>query len=133
MEEVVSEVSLRSALQMELQRKGPAGIDRQTVEEFAGNADRELSRLRKELLSGRYRPLPLVRFEKRKKKGGFRTLGISAVRDRVVQRAILEVLTPVFEQRFLDCSHQCFRRGDPGVQAGVSTPYSFLFSLCDTK
>jgi RNA-directed DNA polymerase len=62
------------------------------------------------LLTGRYHPLPPRRVDLRKPGGGKRTIGILAVRDRIAQRAVHQVLEPLFDAQFLDCSYG-FRPG----------------------
>lgn len=100
-----SQAALYAALQQELQRQGPPGIDKVSVQAFAADAEERLEQLVQELRSGTYRCMPILRFFRKKKGGGKRPLGICAVRDRVVQRSLLQVLSPVYEQRFLACSH----------------------------
>jgi group II intron reverse transcriptase/maturase len=85
--------------------KGAAGIDRQTIEQFEAREGAELERLHTELKEDRYRPLPVRRVMIPKPDGRERPLGIPAVRDRVVQQALRQVLEPIFESKFLDVSH----------------------------
>ena len=94
-----------------LQNGGSAGVDGQSIRQFTGNLDRELDRLHKELREGRYVPLPVRRCwipkpgSKEK-----RPLGIPAVRDRIVQGAVRNVLEPIFERVFAEHSYG-FRPG----------------------
>jgi RNA-directed DNA polymerase len=86
--------------------KGAAGVDRFTVaavEDYG--VDRMLRELRRDLLSGRYRPAPARRVEIPKPRGGKRPLGIPTVRDRVAQAAAKLVLEPIFEADFAPCSY----------------------------
>ena len=73
------------------------------VEDYG--VDRMLRELRRDLLSGRYRPAPARRVEIPKPRGGMRPLGIPTVRDRVAQAAAKLVLEPIFEADFLPCSY----------------------------
>ena len=73
------------------------------VEDYG--VDRMLRELRRDLLSGRYRPAPARRVEIPKPRGGKRPLGIPTVRDRVAQAAAKIVLEPIFEADFLSCSY----------------------------
>jgi RNA-directed DNA polymerase len=73
------------------------------VEDYG--VDRMLRELRRDLLSGRYRPAPARRVEIPKPRGGKRPLGIPTVRDRVAQAAAKLVLEPIFEADFLSCSY----------------------------
>ena len=86
--------------------RGAAGVDRITlvaVEDYG--VDRMLRELRRDLLSGRYRPAPARRVEIPKPRGGKRPLGIPTVRDRVAQAAAKIVLEPIFEADFMSCSY----------------------------
>ena len=102
--------TLESAWQQVLRNRGAAGIDRVSVERFAGHLDRYLSELGQELESGRYRPLPVRRVEIPKPDGKLRPLGIPTVRDRVAQAAVKRVIEPIFEQLFAPTSYG-FRPG----------------------
>ena len=86
-----------------LNRGGP-GVDGVTVDDFAADADRNLRQLEKELRSGRYRPMPMRVFAVPKPSGGTRRISILTVRDRIVNHALLSVLTPLFEPIFAPCS-----------------------------
>ena len=103
-DKVYRPATLRSAWQQVLVNRGAAGVDRVSVERFAGNLDRYLSELGQELESGRYRPLPVRRVEIEKADGKLRPLGIPTVRDRVAQAAVKRVIEPIFEQMFVPTS-----------------------------
>lgn len=99
------------------ENRGAAGVDRITlvaVEDYG--VDRMLRELRRDLLSGRYRPAPARRVEIPKPRGGKRPLGIPTVRDRVAQAAAKIVLEPIFEADFLSCSYG-FRSKRSATQA----------------
>lgn len=96
--------TLRSAWQQVLVNRGAAGVDRVSVERFAGHLDRYLGELGQELESGRYRPSPVRRVEIEKADGKLRPLGIPTVRDRVAQAAVKRVIEPIFEQMFAPTS-----------------------------
>ncbi|MEJ5199958.1 MAG: reverse transcriptase domain-containing protein [Anaerolineae bacterium] len=83
---------------------GGAGVDDVTLEQFAGRLDEELSRLRGELIAGSYRPRPVRRVLVPKPNGGLRPLALWALRDRVAQRAVYDIIAPAFEAIFLPCS-----------------------------
>ncbi len=84
--------------------KTPPGIDRISCDDFSKNLSMNLHTIGKQLREEAYRPLPVVVFDKRKEKGKSRTIGLSAVRDKVVQQAVLRVIGPYFESEFLPCS-----------------------------
>ena len=95
---------------------GCAGIDNVSLPRFASNFDREIKRLRTDILTETYQPLPLLRFYIPKKKGGKRALNVAAVRDRIAQRAVIANLEPLLEAEFEDCSY-AYRRGRSVRQA----------------
>ena len=109
-DKVYRPTTLRSAWQQVLVNRGAAGVDRVSVERFAGQLDRYLGELGQELESGRYRPLPVRRVEISKGDGKLRPLGIPTVRDRVAQAAVKRVIEPIFEQLFAPTSYG-FRPG----------------------
>ena len=63
------------------------------------------NQLRKDILQGKYRPKSVRRAEILKSDGGVRTLGIPTVTDRMIQQAIAQQLTPIFELKFSDNSY----------------------------
>lgn len=85
--------------------KGAAGVDGQTIEDFGGDLQKNLDMLVKELREKSYRPLPVKRVEIPKAGGGKRKLGVPAVRDRVVQQALLEILQPIYDPEFHPSSY----------------------------
>lgn len=80
--------------------KGAAGIDRQSLSDFASNLSDNLDQLFLELKTKQYQPQPVRRVEIPKDDGGVRLLGIPCVRDRVVQQTLNDLLTPIFEMQF---------------------------------
>jgi len=104
-EKLYQESRLRAAWLRVKENKGAPGIDRVSCEDFEKNLESNLKSLQIELQEGSYKPLPVLRFYGEKKGGAKRRpIGIPAVRDRVVQHALLSLLTPIFEKEFLDCS-----------------------------
>ena len=85
--------------------RGAAGVDKQSVQMFESNLDENLAKLLRELKSGTFSPLPLLRRFIEKGLGKFRPLGIPAVRDRVGQEMLRALLAPIFERLFHDSSH----------------------------
>lgn len=84
--------------------RGSSGVDRVSVEQFECNLENNLWELHRLLREKRYKPEPVLRVTVPKGDGKYRPLGIPAVRDRVAQQALLRVLEPIFESKFLDCS-----------------------------
>ena len=108
---------LRWAWHQVAANRGAAGVDGQSTQAFGAQADLHLAELRRRLAQQRYAPRPVRRhwIAKLGKKGR-RPLGIPAVRDRVVQAALVAVLEPIFEAKFLGCSFG-FRPGRSPRQA----------------
>jgi len=95
---------------------GAPGVDQETIEEFGASLESNLQVLQQELLTGQYRPRPLLRFYVDKEDGTQRTLAIPTVRDRVVQTAAALVLTLVLDPEFEDVSY-AYRPGRSVDQA----------------
>ena len=81
---------------------GVDGVDRATME---GNLPAELAIMRAELLAGSYQPLPARRVYIPKANGKLRPLGIPSLRDRIVQRAMLMAMEPIWESDFHRASY----------------------------
>lgn len=85
------EAAWRDVLQRADEDRGPS----RAVRRFARDAERGLERLAATLSDGTYAPAPLAQFDIPKTGGGTRTLSIPQVRDRIVERAVLEVVSPL--------------------------------------
>lgn len=98
--------TLRRAWKRVRKNKGAAGVDRQTITFFAKEAERHLTKLHGDLRTGEYTPQAVLRcwIDKPGAKEQ-RPLGIPAVRDRIVQTALLLVIGPIFEAAFADLSY----------------------------
>ncbi len=105
LEEVASEANLAKALLNVVRNKGAPGLDGQTVEAAEAKAPSIIARLRRDLLTERYRPGDVRRVWLPKPGGGHRGLGIPNILDRTVQQAVLQVLEPIFEPAFHPSSH----------------------------
>ena len=113
---VLSRDNLARAWKRVKANKGAPGIDGVTVEDFPAHARQHWSAQREQIEAGRYRPQAVRRVEIPKADGGKRLLGIPTVTDRVVQQAIAQVLTPMFDPTFSDSSFG-FRPGRNAHQA----------------
>lgn len=102
---LLSEKVLCAAFVKVKSNKGAPGVDGQSISEFADQLDEHISQLLTELRSKTYRPLPVRRVEIPKPDGGIRLLGIPAVRDRVVQQALNDILQPIFDPDFHPSSY----------------------------
>ena len=86
--------------------KGSSGEDGITIEDIeAKGVDRYLTEIQVEMKSGNYQPMPVRRVMIPKPDGSQRPLGISSVKDRIVQMATKIAIEPVFEADFKDCSY----------------------------
>ena len=110
--------SLSAAFKTVKANHGCAGVDGVTIEEFEKGIPGNLDLLEQEIASGAYFPLPLLRIlvDKGKGDGEARALCIPAVRDRVVQTAVLKLIGPVLEKEFEECSY-AYRKGRSVRQA----------------
>ncbi|PSU48290.1 group II intron reverse transcriptase/maturase [Photobacterium frigidiphilum] len=116
-EQILQRDNLQAAWKRVRANKGAAGVDSMTISEFpdwvkSGQWDRVETDLRAE----QYQPSPVRRVEIDKPDGGKRQLGIPTVIDRVIQQAIAQVLTPIFDPGFSNNSYG-FRPGRNGQQA----------------
>lgn len=97
--------TLERAFRSVKRNKGCGGIDRVSLKKFEQHLDKHLAELSRLLQIQTYQPLPLKRVFIPKPNGKQRPLGIPAIRDRVVQQALLEILEPIFEPTFANSSY----------------------------
>ena len=110
-DKVYSELNLFASVRKVLAKKGAAGVDQQTVTDFAEHERNEIRSLSEELREGRYRPLSVRRvWIPKPGSQEQRPLGIPTVRDRVVQTALVHVIEPILDHTFHERSFG-FRRG----------------------
>lgn len=102
---VCSSHNLKQAYKQVKRNKGVAGIDQMPTEEFAAWFVAEGEALINALLKGDYWPQGVKQVEIPKPKGGMRKLGIPTVRDRIIQQAIAQVLSPIYEREFSEKSY----------------------------
>jgi len=121
---------LRESYRLSKANDGAPGIDGKSFDDIEKEGlEGFLEGIRQELFNRTYRPLPNRRVEIPKGKGKTRTLGIPAVKDRVVQGALKLILEPIFEADFKDCSygyrpkrhaHQAVDRVTVGILRGLT-------------
>lgn len=116
MERVLAPANLKRAYQRVVSNKGAPGADGMTVADLAGCVKQYWSILKVRLLAGEYHPQVVRAVEIPKPQGGTRQLGIPSVVDRLIQQALLQQLTPIFEPLFSDYSYG-FRPGRSAHQA----------------
>lgn len=124
MEQVVERNNLLQALHRVEKNKGAAGVDGMAVKSLRSYLLDNWSHIREALLNGTYQPIPVRRVEIPKPDGGVRLLGIPTVLDRLIQQALLQVLTPIFDPKFSPLSFG-FRPGRSAHNA-VKTARSFI-------
>jgi len=104
MEQVVDVDNLDRAWRQVRRNRGAPGPDGMTIKQFEAWAPEHWPGVRQQLLDGTYRPAPVRRKMIRKEGGGERLLGIPNVLDRLIQQAICQVLTPIFDPTFSESS-----------------------------
>lgn len=115
-EAVFARENMQTALKRVESNKGAAGMDGMKVTDLRGYLKAHWLEVRAALESGKYQPSPVRRVEIPKPDGGVRQLGIPTVLDRLIQQAIAQVLTPMFEAEFSPHSYG-FRPGRSAHQA----------------
>ena len=116
LEQVVERDNMVKAYRRVRQNRGAAGIDGMTVEELHDFLQRNWPGIKAQLRSGTYIPQPVRRVEIPKPGGGTRALGVPTVLDRLIQQAILQKLSPLFDPKFSKHSYG-FRPGRSAQQA----------------
>jgi RNA-directed DNA polymerase len=111
----VDDAALKRAFRR-LRREASAGVDGVTVVDYEQNLDANIRDLCERVHSGRYRPQPVRRTYIPKADGGRRPLGILVLDDKIVQGAVAEVLSAIYEVDFLGFSYG-FRPGRNPHQA----------------
>jgi group II intron reverse transcriptase/maturase len=127
MEVILSSDNIKRAFKQVKQNKGASGIDQMSIQDFAEWYKLHGADLLSRLYSGNYHPQGVREVEIPKPNGGTRKLGIPTVTDRVIQQAILQVLSPIYERMFSDHSygfrpnrsaHQALRQSSEYVSDG---------------
>lgn len=127
MEEVLRRENLMAAYKRVVSNGGAGGVDGRSVDDLEHQIREDWPRIREELLSGTYEPSPVRKVEIEKPGGGVRVLGVPTVMDRMIQQALLQVLTPIFDPTFSEDSygfrpgrstHQAVRRAKEHIDAG---------------
>lgn len=97
---VLDRNNLNMAYQRVVRNKGVAGIDGMTVDDLLSYLRIHKTELIQQLEEGRYKPQAVKRVEIPKPNGGVRKLGVPTVVDRMIQQAIAQVMSPIFEKVF---------------------------------
>jgi RNA-directed DNA polymerase len=127
MQAVLSPADLKQAWRRVKSNRGAPGIDGVRIEDFPAYAREHWPAIRQSLSEGRYQPQAVRRVMIPKPGGGERALGIPSVVDRVIQQAIAQVMTPIFDPEFSAssygfrpgrCAHGALEQGKADIQAG---------------
>lgn len=140
MEFILSPKNLNEAYLRVMRNKGAGGIDKMQVESLRDYLVEQKDELINSILKGKYRPEAVRRVEIPKENGKKRQLGIPTVVDRVIQQAISQVLTPIYEGQFSEYSygfrpqrdahkalHQCRKYIDEGYEYAVDLDLEKFF------
>ena len=104
LEQILSRPNMIKAWEQVKANNGAPGIDQMPIDDFLAYAREHWENIRLSLQTGSYQPLPVRRVEVPKATGGTRPLGIPIVLDRLIQQAIAQVLTPIFDPSFSEAS-----------------------------
>lgn len=107
MEQILESANVKRAWQQVKRNHGVPGVpgvDGMTIEEFPTYARTHWDSIRSNLNEEKYRPSAVRRVEIPKPSGGKRALGIPTVIDRVIQQAVAQILTPIFDPEFSESS-----------------------------
>ena len=116
LERILDPDNIERARKKVQENKGAPGVDGVTVEELPAYMMENWPRIRQQTRERAYYPQPVLRVEIPKDNGGVRKLGIPTSMDRVIQQAIAQVLSPIWEPLFNDNSYG-FRPGRSAEQA----------------
>ena len=105
MEQILSKENLNTAYLQVVRNKGAEGVDEMKYTELKEHLAKNGEIIKEQLRTRKYKPQPVRRVEIPKSDGGVRNLGVPTVTDRLVQQAIAQVLTPIYEEQFHDHSY----------------------------
>jgi group II intron reverse transcriptase/maturase len=104
LEEVLERNNMLLALKRVISNKGSYGVDGMKTDELREHIKQHWETIKAKLLENRYNPSPVRRKEISKPDGGIRLLGIPTVQDRLIQQAIAQVLSKIYEPLFSENS-----------------------------
>lgn len=105
LEKILDKNNFRIAMNRVIKNKGSQGVDGMHVDELRDFLNTNWDQLKQMLMDGKYHPSPVRRVEIPKDNGSKRKLGIPTAVDRVIQQAIAQVLTPIYEPLFSENSY----------------------------
>src|ERR1700761_6988852 len=116
LEEILSKENMQEAYKRVMANKGSAGVDGIEVEDFKDHIAQTWNQTKEAILNESYVPKAVKRVAIPKPNGGTRTLGIPTLMDRMIQQAISQKLTQIYDPTFSDSSYG-FRPGRSAHQA----------------
>lgn len=116
LDKILNQENLNKAYKKVVSNKGVAGVDGITVDEVAEYIKEHKEEIISKIKERKYKPQPVKRVQIPKENGKMRNLGIPTVIDRIIQQAMVQVLSPIFEEQFNDNSFG-FRPGKSCEQA----------------
>ena len=105
LEKVLNDKNLFKAYKQVYKNKGASGVDGITVDELGYYMYQHKEEIKEQIRSRKYKPSPVRRVYIPKDNGDKRGLGIPTVVDRVIQQAIVQVLSPIYEEQFSETSY----------------------------
>lgn len=105
LDSALSDSNLSQAITKVVKNGGSAGTDGMSVEEGRKYFNQHKDEIINAIKTRTYKPQPVKRVEIPKPDGGVRNLGVPCVIDRVIQQAINQVLTPIYEEQFCEFSY----------------------------
>lgn len=134
LEEILSRENMMKAYKAVKDNRGSAGVDGMKVSDMKIYLQNNWQHHKREILQGKYKPMPVKRVEIPKPNGGMRKLGIPTVLDRLIQQAILQRLQPEIDQTFSENSFG-FRPGRSAhdavkqLRSNVSRGYEYVVDI----
>lgn len=129
LEEIISKSNLHLAYERVVGNKGAAGVDGIGMVDFASEVKAKWPLIKSQLEKGEYRPMAVKRVKIPKANGGIRLLGIPTYMDRMIQQAISQVLSGIYNPEFSSNSygfraeknaHQALEKAKEYIHAGYS-------------
>lgn len=118
LEEILTKENLNKAYKKVYQNKGASGVDGITVYEIKEYIQSNGDEILKQIRNRKYKPQPVRRVQIPKENGKKRNLGIPTVMDRIIQQAMIQVISPIYEEQFSENSYG-FRPGRSCEQAVI--------------
>lgn len=118
MEQILSRENMLLAYKKVKANKGAGGIDNISIDEIDEYLKENWEDIKERIRKRKYKPEPVLRVEIPKPNGGVRKLGIPTLMDRIIEQAIVQVITPIVEPHFSEYSYG-FRPGRRAQQAVI--------------